>query len=221
MAEIPRVAHIHVLVNKGGDGNCACRQPLFRIVIPQPLYKLMYVEQTGILRMWGISRLSSPVIQALVVMVTGVFHELCGVRLTVIFVDGKLNPPVVVDTVSGILILDISTVYVTSRFCFILKAFDVIDGLVIRSTYSPGHFHCLAAVEVYQYTVVVGIQVVQIGFCDIYQIALVAGAVFPLIVLCSCRHLHHYIVDATQGDGVGVVGVALGVVVVGVSVDIT
>lgn len=49
---VPRVAHIHVFVDKGGDGYGSGCKPLV-VVIPQPLEELVHVEQAGVGIAWN------------------------------------------------------------------------------------------------------------------------------------------------------------------------
>ena len=143
------------------------------------------------------------VFASFVVLVAGVFHIVLARLLAVIFIDGKLDPPVIVDTV----------LLRRVRFAEIAG----IDSLVERRLHAPSHVAHLAAVYRYQHTVVVCVQLVQ-PFLAEYHVALVAGPAFVFLLVGA--YLHYDVIDASQGDVIGIIGIAFGVVIVGIAVGI-
>ena len=142
------------------------------------------------------------VLSALVVLVTGVFHEQL-VVLAIVLVDGELDPLVVMDTCT----------FRTVRFAETAR----IDGLIESCLHAPCHGWNHASVYRNELAVVVCIQLVQPILTE-YHVAFVAGPLFVLLPIGL--HFKPYIVDTTQGDGVDVAGIAAGVVVVGVAVGV-
>ncbi len=208
---VPRVAHIHVFVDKGGDGYGSGCKPLV-VVIPQPLEELVHVEQAGvgIAGMAVIARFLSSAWQALVVLIAGILYIFV-IAPPIVFINGKLDPAVVADATSR------------GRFARAgrcarrvgIRKVPLIYRLVIRGLHAPGQARHLCAVQGDQYTVVVGVQFVRLNFAHDH-VALVAGAGFFFL-----GHLHLDVVHAADRDGVDVVRIAAGVVIVRVLIGIT
>ena len=205
---------IHVFVHEGRDRHSALSLILRVILLSEPLQQSVNVVHTGIgikaalaAVIIGRRPAAVPVVK-LVILVAGILHVTVRLRHPVVPVYGELHPFVVVDAAffrggNG-----------GRQEIVVAEQTDVVYALAERGLHAPRQLRHEAAVDKDELTVVMGVQLIDVGRTEDH-VALVTGTLLLLV-----GHLHHDLIDTLQRDVVCVVGVAQRAVIVGVAVGI-